>query len=1146
MNHFMCSEYNRDAWIDFLQARFLPNDFIIKRQVFDIRFQSRYIHPQAFWIGDCPSLGDLAIIEISHNSEKDPRVGVSRDAFRLMALHNLSRALFFFISDSTRNYRFSLITLDLKLDGKNVTYNFSNPKRFSYYLGENAKTRTPEEFLVKKERIIDFNDLQSRFSVEVVNKDFYQKIQKMFLLLAGGVIVKGNREVTCQPLLELPGKPDQKARQEYCVRLIGRLVFCWFLKKKLSDRGYPLIPSEILSETAVCDGYFHLVLEPLFFEILNRSIDDRHPNYRNDLFDGIPYLNGGLFDPSTHQDYYVSSKKYSSAMPTWSLKIPDDWFRDFFRILETYNFTIDENTSIDVDLSVDPEMLGRIFENLLAEINPETGQSAKNSTGSFYTPRSIVEYMVDESLIQHLMFRTNISESSLRDLLDYNREDTDLNSEQKLAVLDVMDEIRVLDPACGSGAYPIGMLQKMLLILHKIDPDSKEWVKRQLLKIPNTLVRKSLEEKLMNENWKYQHKMGLIQNAIYGVDIQSIATEIAKLRLFLTLIVDENVLEGKPNKNIHPLPNLSFKFVTADSLIYLGEKEETIMKYQSYIKRFDTIRERYFHAHSNSEKDEIKDEFAKVHSDLAAQTIMPESNQISFLDEPEEKPRKTKQVRAYLLKLLNWNPFQERASEWFDPKWMFGIKDGFDIVIGNPPYIQLQKAHDNEKKFADIYNACGYDSFERSGDIFSLFYERGRDLLCPDGHLCFITSNKWMRTNSGKSLRNFLASQTQCKILIDFGNHNVFDSATVNTNILIFQNSSPSIFKGIVCTIGPDYHKGNGIAEYVAQHHATMPVFDQNSWLISDTKDQMLFEKIDRVGTPLKEWSISINYGIKTGYNKAFIIPGAMKDRLIAEDPRSAEIIKPILRGQDIKRYRIKLSDLWLIFIPWHFPLHRNPEIKGASNDAENEFSQLYPAVYKHLFEFKNQLLNRNKAETGTRYEWYALQRCAASYYNEFDKEKIVWGNLALNAQFSIAPPGCYVNAPSTMITPSSKYLLAVLNSRLGDRYIQAQGVSRNGGYFEYKPMFVERLPVPIIPLDQQQLFDTLVSKILEGKEAKVNTERYEHLIDLMVYKLYQLCYMDAKLIDPDLDSILANFGLTIEAFEEKNILELSEKRREK
>ncbi|MCB5269039.1 MAG: Eco57I restriction-modification methylase domain-containing protein, partial [Candidatus Cloacimonetes bacterium] len=875
MNQLLDSGYKREEWIDFLQTRFLPNDFKLKKQAINIDFKSKYIKPQAYWIGDCKSLDDLAIIEISHGSENDPRIGVSRDAFRLMARLNREKALFFFVSENSRNYRFSLITLKLELEGSSVKYKFSNPKRFSFYLGENAKTRTPESFLFDKGRIRDFEDLEDRFSVEVVNKVFYQEIQSMFYRLVGGKLKQGGKDVDYESMLKLPDTSDAKTMQEFGVRLIGRLVFCWFLKKKLSDKGNPIIPSEALSSEAICESYYHNILEPLFFEVLNTPLENRHQAFRSPLYDAIPFLNGGLFDPTLHKDYYIASSPQKPAQPAWHLKIPDQWFKDLFAILETYNFTIDENTSIDIDLSVDPEMLGRIFENLLAELNPDTGETARKASGSFYTPRAIVEYMVDEALIQYLKSKTDIDEDALRDLLDYNIEETGFDKAQNLAVLEALDEIKVLDPACGSGAFPIGILQKMLLILQKVDPYSTQWVKSQLKKIPIRLVRDALEEKMMDENWQYQHKMGIIQNAIYGVDIQPIATEISKLRLFLSLIVDESVIEDVENKNIHPLPNLSFKFVCANSLIPLGDKGETIVRNQKFLADFDDIRERFFHAHSAQEKELIKKDFAALNQDLMDSLIQTPYQQSSLFDESPQQVKAKAPKDSYLYKLLTWDPFSDKASSWFEPKWMFGIKEGFDIVIGNPPYIQLTKDLDDKRKFADLYKDCKYQSFERSGDMYCLFYERGVQLLSHGGVLCYITSNKWMRANYGKSLRKYLAETTQARILIDFGGFKVFDSATVDTNILLTQNSAPGKPDGRACSIKKDFHKGDSITKYVAEHGIPLPAFSAESWIIADDAAQKLKAKIERIGTPLKDWDVSINYGIKTGYNEAFIISGA-------------------------------------------------------------------------------------------------------------------------------------------------------------------------------------------------------------------------------------------------------------------------------
>ena len=1138
MNQLLDSGYKREEWIDFLQTSFLPNDFKLKKQAINIDFKSKYIRPQAYWIGDCDSLNNLAIIEISHGSENDPRIGVSRDAFRLMAELNLENALFFFVSENSNNYRFSLITLKLELEGTDVKYRFSNPKRFSFYLGENAKTRTPESFLLGSGRLRDFKDLEDRFSVEVVNKEFYKEIQRMFYSLVGGKISQGKSVLDYPAQLKLPENGDARTVQEFGVRLIGRLVFCWFLKKKLSDKGNPIIPSKVLSLEAVSDSYYHRVLEPLFFEVLNTPLEHRHQDFRSPLYDAIPFLNGGLFDPTLHQDYYLAASPTQPAQPAWHLKIPDQWFKELFAILETYNFTIDENTSIDIDLSVDPEMLGRIFENLLAELNPDTGETARKASGSFYTPRAIVEYMVDEALIQYLKTKTRITESDIRDLLDFNIEACNLSKEQRISIIDALDQIKVLDPACGSGAFPIGILQKMLLILQKVDPESIEWVIRQLDKIPNVLVRKAFEEKLINENWKYKHKMGIIQNAIYGVDIQPIATEISKLRLFLSLIVDESVIEAKDNKNIHPLPNLSFKFVTANSLIPLGEKEETKLRYQNIIKGFDDIRERYLHAHNAQEKAQIKKDFARLNRALMENLTGNAYQQSSFLDETQEHIDFGSKNESYLYKLLNWDPFSDKASSWFDPKWMFGIKEGFDIVIGNPPYIQLQKAFDDKRKFADLYKDCGFASFERTGDIYCLFYERGIQLLSHGGVLCYITSNKWMRANYGRSLRKYLAENTQAGILIDFGGFKVFDSATVDTNILLQQNSTPGKTQGRACSIKADFHKGDSIPKYVAERGIPLPTFDQESWIISDDSTQKIKAKIERIGTPLKDWDISIYRGILTGYNEAFIISGAKKDELIAADPRFAEIIKPILRGRDIKRYQADFADKWLIAT--------FPALKLNIDD--------YPAVKAHLMTYMprikqtgesyiDQKGEKQKTRKKTDHKWFETQDPIA-YYAEFEKEKVVYPETTSSNSFYYDREGFMLEKTGFMLrSVYAKYLLGVLNSSFFLYVYKSlySSVELGSKGYQFNKHALEKYPVPHIIDSERMMFEKIVDLIIDKRGNLYGTQDLESQIDLMVYRLYELSYSEAKLIDPDLDSVLASFGLSAQDFERMTIEELAQ-----
>lgn len=294
-------------------------------------------------------------------------------------------------------------------------------------------------------------------------------------------------------------------------------------------------------------------------------------------------------------------------------------------------------------------------------------------------------------------------------------------------------------------------------------------------------------------------------------------------------------------------------------------------------------------------------------------------------------------------------------------------------------------------------------------------------------------------------------------------------------------------------------NSGNKTSDFVQHNSSACDFATSDSWVILSPIEQSIKRKIEAVGVPLKDWNISINYGIKTGFNDAFIVSGAKRDEILAncktdeEREKTAELIRPILRGRDIKRYSYNWADLWLIYIPWHFPLQFDQTIQGASEKAEKEFKKQYPAVYAHLLQYKRELSARNKAETGIRYEWYAMQRWGANYWDEFNKPKIVWGNLNLSATYTFAPAGMMINAPATMIVPASESLLCILNSKLADYYIRNLGVTRNGGYFEYKPMFIEQLPVP--QNIDEKLFEELSKKELNNEEE----------IDRKVYELYGL-----------------------------------------
>ena len=538
-------------------------------------------------------------------TEQDPskrKIGLATESFTLLRNYGTPNAIIVYYSENSSLWRLSLLTSTLTWDEGKIKKKLSNPKRQSYVLGSKAKVKTPHQYLISKGAITDFNDLKGRFSLEVVNKEFYKEISHAFIQLVGGQITNGKSKKTVEAQLKLPFVKDQsQTSQEFAVRLIGRIIFCWFLREKRSASGHSLMPKELLSfdASSTIEDYYHKILEPIFFEVLNKPIKTRKETFINDLFSAIPYLNGGLFSP--HEDDFFNYNEGKQAINHNIVVVPDLWLKSLFEVLETYNFTIDENTSFDEELSIDPEMLGRIFENLLAEINPETGESARKSTGSYYTPRVIVDYMVDESLHLYLHEKTNIPESKLRSLISYDLEDDNINplkDEEKDSIAQALGAIKILDPACGSGAFPIGALQKIVFILQQIDQNGQLWFKKQIQNTPIEL-RKVIEREFQEKNFDYIRKLGIIRENIYGIDIQPIATEISRLRCFLTLVVDERIDDTLENRGIEPLPNLDFKFVTANTLVGLpttsgSTSQMGLFEDDAGIKELKEVRDMFF------------------------------------------------------------------------------------------------------------------------------------------------------------------------------------------------------------------------------------------------------------------------------------------------------------------------------------------------------------------------------------------------------------------------------------------------------------------------------------------------------------------------------------------------------------------------
>lgn len=1001
---------------------------------------------------------ELTVFEVMLSEEKgNNRIRVTQGMFRILRGLHINNAVVAFVNPDKSNYRISLLTSKYEFKNGKIVKIFSGPHRYSYSLGVGTKTKTAYRLLVESGRVKSLDELKNRFSVEAVNKQFYSEISLAFTSLVGGE----HNGKKYDRVLNLYSIVNNSKYAEFGVRLIGRIMFCRFLKEKRSENGVPLVPDDMLSIERVknSENYYHEVLEPLFFELLNKRQKIRKEEFLSDDFNKIPYLNGGLFRPDPYDLY-----KYNGFC---GCTIPNDWFEKFYSVLNEYNFTVDEDTSYDVELSIDPEMLGRIFENLLAEINPETSESIKKSnkkkdTGSFYTPRDIVDYMVDSSVYRYLYSKTNIDETRLKALTSYSKEDDYIavfDDAEKRNIVNALYDIKTCDIACGSGAFSIGMLQKLVYVLQEVDPNANLWFDKVTENV-NPFIKREFEKKFNSGSLNYIRKLSVLQNSVFGVDIQPIAVEISRLRCFLSIIIEEEIHDDEENRGINPLPNLDFKFIIANSLISLdydpdenyNPNQMTFFEDRSHMDNLKEIRERYFSA-TESERHSLVAEFCEVQQDMLLKTI----NKLG------------KAASGKYAKLYSWKPFKNELTGWFDAEWMFGVKGGFDIIIGNPPYIQLQKENSDGKKFGDIYKYCGFETFAKTGDIYCLFYEKGYNLLKQGGMLSFITSNKWMRTGYGEKLRKFFSEKTNPLVLVDFVGTKIFESSTVDVNILILEKSKN---KGETTAVTANEQSRKDLGDYIQKNYLTINFNTSENWIIISPTEKRIKEKIEKYGTPLKDWDIKINYGVKTGFNEAFIISGAKKDELIAKDPKSAEIIKPILRGKDIKKNRYNFADLWLICTHNGIKAENIPRINIED----------YPAVKAHLDKYYTDLARRSdKGDTP-----YNLRNCA--YIKDFSNPKIMYSEIVRSPQFFLDKESFYPEATAFFMVGEHldslvKYLNSPVLAWIFKKYYSGGGLGESG--YRYKKAFLINLPIPKF-FEPDKIDDNFICKLYHFDDDEI------------------------------------------------------------
>ncbi|MFZ1640854.1 MAG: TaqI-like C-terminal specificity domain-containing protein [Candidatus Contendobacter sp.] len=692
----------------------------------------------------------------------------------------------------------------------------------------------------QKKPITDFDTLHAAweqiFNVELLNERFYRELANWYFWALPQVEFPADLEAN-----------DEKRRATGLIRLLTRLIFCWFLKEK------GLIPEKLFHPTDLktiltdfdddSSTYYQAILQNLFFATLNQRMgeDAKGQPYRvfakdegflknratydvNNLyryealfreapdaalahFADIPFLNGGLFECLDRTEDGAGKKRYLDGFSRNPKKRPAVPNRLFFGgeheedlseaygdtkrkkekvsglipILNRYKFTIVENTPIDQEIALDPELLGKVFENLLASYNEETRTTARKQTGSFYTPRPIVDYMVDESLKAHLT-RALVEKAGMKEadalagldlLFAYTEKEHAFTGSEVACLIAAIDALKILDPACGSGAFPMGVLHKLVYILGKLDPDNERWKQTQLAKLDSAPMREELERAFADNNDDYGRKLYLIENCLYGVDIQPIAIQITKLRFFISLVCDQKIHRDKAkNHGIRPLPNLETKFVAANTLIGLPEMGQMELV-DSRVGLIEKEIEALYHSHFSIQRRDQKlavqrkfKAFRKEMADLLAQNLMSRKQSEHIAD---------------------WDPFDPQVSaDFFDPHWMFGrsLADGFDVVIGNPPYVSKQALQKQAPDFATYARANFKSAMGRDFDLFALFIEKSVSLLRPHGVLCWIVPTGWYTGPGFSELRRFVMQRTDPRLFINLP-YDMFEEAWVDTTLFL-------------------------------------------------------------------------------------------------------------------------------------------------------------------------------------------------------------------------------------------------------------------------------------------------------------------------------------------------------------------------
>jgi len=1062
--------------------------------------------------------GELIVCSFLVNKELTERSGKKAQytlGKKILKEQQADAGIFIFY-DSQGNFRFSLIYTNYL--GKRRDW--SNFKRFTYFVSKELTNKT----FLKQIGEGDFSSLQKikeAFSVDPVTKQFYNEIQSWYFWAMDKIKFPDDYKYNTD------SARDKEIRNATnLIRLITRIIFIWFLTKKdlvpldlfLKEKLKGIVKDFMKDKNA--SNFYNAILQNLFFGTLNQKMNERnfagnegYPANRKEygiknlyryadkflisknevlsLFKDIPFLNGGLFDCLDKENeaekvIYVDG---FSRNPAKQSIIPDYLFfqeneemvdlseyglgkravRGLIEILNSYNFIVDENTPIDQEIALDPELLGKVFENLLASYNPETATSARKSTGSYYTPREIVDYMVEASLFEYLKGKLpETEEKKIKMLLSYSEEIPEFSNEEKQKVISAIDEIKILDPACGSGAFPMGVLHKLVFALQKLDPENKYWRELQYqkaLKESEEVFKQDdknqREERLkeINETFDeginypdYARKLYLIENCIYGVDIQPIAIQISKLRFFISLVLDQKVDGGKENFGIRSLSNLETRFVAANTLIGLDKHQHLF--YTDKIKKLEddikSLRHKYFTAKTRSEKLNCQEKDKKLREILAN-----ELKNIGFSSDSSEK-------------IAKFDLYDQNASaDFFDPEWMFGIKDGFDVVIANPPYIDSElMVNLGQKELREAIQRT-YTTTKGNWDIYIAFFESGLRVMDKNGILVFITPDKWISKPFGATLRKSTINNI---FSIARSGRNIFEGSNVDSII--------SFFSKIEC------------------QELKIIDYDQKIFILKKQIDKKVLKSpfaFDYLFSDYLEFLLKID-----------TTPYRISDLANCENACATS---------DAYKLKSLIKDSNGFF-------NKNDQLKIINTGTIDKYCSKW-GIHEMTY-----LGNKYLCPIVDRKKFFHLFK--NSYAKKSIQPKIIIKGLNL-LDTCLDSDGNIIPGKSTLIIADSnikkiKFLMSIINSKLAFFYLRERypASSYNLGTNFTKEM-INNLPLPLLNEDDQKPFIDLVDKILaitkdedylQNKEKQAKVKEYESQIDQMVYKLYGLTDEEIKIVE--------------------------------